>query len=131
MLLRLNINYKTQAFFSETVLANTCPCISHFTITYYITSFLHNHPPVFMAIQILRLRVEPFKREASTSNGSAYTGQQNSGESVLHGIQAVDSGIPVAQNHTHHHFSMISYTLSNENSQNLTFFILAMNVHTI
>jgi len=85
---------------------------------------LCNHPPVYMAIQVFSLRVEFFKCEVFPANGSACTGQQNPEESVLNGIQALDSDIPEAQNHTHHHFSMISYKFSNENSQNFTFFSL-------
>jgi len=92
---------------------------------------LRNHPPFYMAIQVLRLRVEIFKGEVSRANGSAYTGQQNPEESVSNGIQTHDSVTPEAQNHTHHHFSMISYKLSKENSQNLTFFLLATNEHEI
>jgi hypothetical protein len=83
---------------------------------------LRNHPPVYMAIQVLRLRAELFKREISPTNGSTCTGQQNPEESVSIGLQARDSGIPEAQSYTHHHCSMISYKFLKENSQNFAFF---------
>jgi hypothetical protein len=84
-----------------------------------------------MAMQVLRLQAELFKREVSPTNGSACTGQQNPEESVSNGIQDRDSGIPEAQSYTHHHSSMIFIQVFKRELAKIYFFLLVKNVQEI